>query len=237
MKSNLLLIAFLTISFFSCTSRQEGESDGVYQETVEIDGPTKLLVKGAFNLFISQGDLESLTIEGSEDLVKKLKINQNGDVLELVYQEENVKLFGKEGLKVNLTIADLKELEFEGAGNIQTKGQLDLDDFQIVGKGVGNIEMDLDADQVDADLNFVGQMILKGAADQFLLSNEGVGNIDASQFWVQKAEINSSGIGAVSVHCEGELSLEVSGIGTVSYTGNPTIVYEKVSGIGKVNRN
>jgi len=86
-------------------------------------------------------------------------------------------------------------------------------------------------------LNFVGNMTLKGSADYFKLFNEGVGNIDASQFWVQKAEVNSSGIGMVSVHCEGELSLEVSGIGTVSYTGNPTIVYENISGIGKVNRN
>jgi hypothetical protein len=209
----------------------------VYEETVDVEGVTRLKVKGAFNLYLYQGDLESMRIEGNEDLVKKLKVNQQGDILELSLEEENMRLFGKEGIQVHLTLAELRQLQFEGAGNIQSREQFDVTDFWVNGNGVGNIELELDADKVTAKLNFVGNMVLKGFADQFDLSNEGVGNIDASQLSVQKATVNSSGIGAVSVHCEGELSLKVSGIGTVSYTGNPTIVYENISGIGKVNRN
>jgi hypothetical protein len=209
----------------------------VYQETVDVEGVTRLKVNGAFNLYLYQGDLESMRIEGNEDLVKKLKVDQQGDILELSLEEENMRLFGKEGIQVHLTLAELRQLQFEGAGNIQSRGQFDVTDFWVNGNGVGNIELELDADKVTAKLNFVGNMVLKGFADQFDLTNEGVGNIDASQLSVQKATVNSSGIGAVSVHCEGELSLKVSGIGTVSYTGNPTIVYENISGIGKVNRN
>jgi hypothetical protein len=238
MKTYLLfIIAILAVSLFACNPRSDRESDDFYEETVDIEGATRLKVNGAFNLFISQGDLESLRIEGNEDLVKKLKVNQRGEVLELSLKDEDVRLFGREGIEVHLTIAELSELEFEGAGNIQTRGSFEVADFQIIGNGVGNIELDLEADNVEADLNFVGNMILKGSADYFQLSNEGVGNIDASQFWAQKVDVNSSGIGAVSVHCEGELSLVVSGIGMVSYTGNPTVISEKISGIGKVNRN
>jgi hypothetical protein len=204
---------------------------------VDVEGVTRLKVNGAFNLYLYQGDLESMRIEGNEDLVKKLKVDQQGDILELSLEEENMRLFGKEGIQVHLTLAELRQLQFEGAGNIQSRGQFDVTDFWVNGNGVGNIELELDADKVTAKLNFVGNMVLKGFADQFDLTNEGVGNIDASQLSVQKATVNSSGIGAVSVHCEGELSLKVSGIGTVSYTGNPTIVYENISGIGKVNRN
>jgi len=236
--AQLLMMAFIACTLLACTSKTDRTSeDGKYQETREIEGVSRILVSGVFNLFISQGDMESLRIEGDEDLVKKLEVRQRGDFLELSMKEEKVNIFNKKGLQVFLTIADLSELEFEGAGNIQSRGQLEVGDFQVIGKGVGNIELDLDADEVEADLNFVGNMTIKGSADYFKLFNEGVGNIDASQFWVQKAEVNSSGIGRVSVHCEGELSLEVSGIGTVSYTGNPTIVYENISGIGKVNRN
>ena len=236
MKSNLLLVITLLTAFLvSCTSRSDRES--VYQETVDVEGVTRLKVNGAFNLYLYQGDLESMRIEGNEDLVKKLKVDQQGDILELSLEEENMRLFGKEGIQVHLTLAELRQLQFEGAGNIQSRGQFDVTDFWVNGNGVGNIELELDADKVTAKLNFVGNMVLKGFADQFDLTNEGVGNIDASQLSVQKATVNSSGIGAVSVHCEGELSLKVSGIGTVSYTGNPTIVYENISGIGKVNRN
>ena len=238
MKTNLLfVIAIVATILFSCNPRSDRESDDLYQETMDIEGATRLKVNGAFNLFISQGDLESLHIEGNEDMVKKLKVNQRGEVLELSLKDEDVRLFRKDGIQIHITIAELRELEFEGAGNIQTRGTFEVGDFQIIGNGVGNIELDLEADNVEAELNFVGNMVLKGSADYFQLSNEGVGNIDASRFWVQNVDVNSSGIGAVSVHCEGELSLEVSGIGMVSYTGNPTVISEKVSGIGKVNRN
>jgi hypothetical protein len=236
--AQLLMMAFIACTLLACTSKTESiTEDDSYQETREIEGVSRILVSGVFNLFISQGDMESLRIEGDEELAKKLVVRQRGDLLELSLKEEKVNIFKKTGLQVHLTIADLSELEFEGAGNIQSRGQLELGDFRVIGKGVGNIELDLEADEVEADLNFVGNMTLKGAADYFKLFNEGVGNIDASQFWVQQADVNSSGIGMVSVHCEGELSLLVSGIGTVSYTGNPTVVSEKVSGIGKVNRN
>jgi hypothetical protein len=50
-------------------------------------------------------------------------------------------------------------------------------------------------------------------------------------------EINSSGIGNVEVHCTGDLSLVVDGIGKVSYSGNPTLIKKEVSGIGKVEEN
>jgi hypothetical protein len=65
-------------------------------------------------------------------------------------------------------------------------------------------------------------------------------NMTARQPIVPKREnmdLNSSGIGNVSIHCEDELSLIVSGIGKVSYTGNPRLVHEDVSGIAKVSRN
>jgi len=209
-----------------------------YSETVEIEGVKRLKLSGVFNVTISQYDQESLVISGSEDLVKKLKVKQNGDLLELTLSEKDQGGFLKNNsVQVDLAIADLTELKFEGAGNIKSSEILTLDDFRISGNGVGNIQLEIDAESVESRLNFVGNMELKGEAYEFKLVNEGIGNIDASQFTAQKVDLVSSGIGAVSVHCEDELSIRVDGIGSVSYTGNPTVISEKISGLGKVNRN
>jgi hypothetical protein len=47
-------------------------------------------------------------------------------------------------------------------------------------------------------------------------------------------ELISSGIGKVDIHCEGNLSMTVDGIGKVTYSGNPNVIKKEVSGIGKV---
>ena len=179
-----------------------------------------------------------MVISGNEDLVNKLQVVQTGDLLELTLdEEESGAFFMKEELQIDLDITDLSEIRFEGVGNIKNSGTLDVGEMLIAGNGVGNLSLDLNAQSLNARLNFVGNMTLKGSANEMTLVNEGIGNIDASDFSVQNVDLTSSGIGAVSVHCEGELTLKVDGIGVVNYTGNPTIISEKVSGIGKVNRN
>lgn len=228
----VLLFLFLGM-LFSCDY-----SNGDYMESIEIDGVKRLKLSGMFNVNISQYDQESLEIFGSEDLVKKLKVKQTGDLLELTLNEKTGGgFFRKKGIRIDLTVADLKELAFDGAGNIKTEHALSLDDLRIIGNGVGNIQLEIEAKSVDSKLNFVGNMELKGEAESFYIVNEGIGNIDASKFTAQKVDLVSSGIGSVSVHCEDELSIEVNGIGSVTYTGKPTVISEKVSGIGKVNRN
>ncbi len=131
----------------------------------------------------------------------------------------------------------MKELEFKGAGNIQTTNLLELTDFRLIGNGVVNVELELDAVNVEVELNFVGNLILKGEVDRFHINNEGVGNINASKFRAKNLDLKSSGIGNLAVQCDDELSLIASGIRNVSFTDNPRLVHEDVSGIAKVTRN
>ncbi|WP_373522095.1 GIN domain-containing protein [Aquiflexum sp.] len=229
----ILLFSLALVILSSCDNRNDD-----YSESIEIEGVKRLKLSGMFNVNISQYDQESLEVTGNESMVKRLKVKQSGDLLELSLEgKDSGGFFKKEGIQVDLSIADLRELEFEGAGNIRTTHSLSLEDLRIIGNGVGNINLEIEAETVDSKLNFVGNMVLKGETNEFYLVNEGIGNIDASEFSAQIVDLVSSGIGSVSVHCEDELSIEVNGIGTVNYTGNPTVISEKVSGIGKVNRN
>ena len=236
MKNQLAVGLLAAAVLYSCSPRNNEDSDNRFEDVREISGVSRLKISGVFNLNLIQSDTESIQIEGSQDLSDRLIIRQQGDLLELELEDDN-NLFKNQKLEVNLSIADLKDFEFEGVGNIQTKSAFQVDQIAIHGEGVGNIQMDIQADQIQADLNLMGNMNLKGKADDFQLSYEGIGNIDASELTAQNVDLKSSGIGRVSVHCEGELSLEVSGIGEVKYTGNPTVVKENVSGIGRVSRN
>jgi hypothetical protein len=235
MKATAILIFSILAGMFlvSCESKNNS-----YSEDKSITGVTKLKLKGIFNMNISQGGNETMRISGNEELVKKLQVVQTGDLLELTLDEEETgSFFMRDELKIDLDLADLNEIRFEGVGNIKSTEKLDLGELLIVGNGVGNISLEFDARAVDARLSFVGNMSLKGSSHELKLVNDGVGNIGASELTVQNVNLTSSGIGAVSVHCEGELTLKVDGIGVVNYTGNPTVVSESVSGIGRVNRN
>ena len=234
--SKSIFYTLILLSFFSCRER-DGSSDNRYDEIKYLSGVSKLKIKGVFNLMLTQSDQESIQIIGSQKLAEKLQINQNGDLLELTLEDVNSSFFEMDDLEVRLSISDLESFQFNGVGNIQTKNAFVTEKTAIKGEGVGNLELEIESKQITADLNLVGSMKLKGESPILTISNEGIGNIDASQLNAEKVSLFSSGIGRVAVHCTGELSLEVSGIGEVKYTGNPTVIKENVSGIGKVTRN
>lgn len=234
-KHQLLLFVLLSGCMLSCNSGKWDSGEQVV-ETRDLDAVSRLQIKGVFNLVLSQSEASSIRIEGSKELTDKLQIKQSGDLLELSLEDGEAGFLQKKSLTVHLFVVDLREFTFEGVGNIKTEEAISMENILIRGKGVGNIKLEIETESLDAEFNLVGNMVLKGSAQDALLVNEGIGNVDASDLVTQKMDLKSSGIGRVAVHCEGELSIKVDGIGTVEYSGNPKTVTEKADGIGKVTR-
>lgn len=232
------LSLFAGLTMFSCTLNfSSKESDNRISDERDLEEVQQLEVSGIFNLYLSQGDKPSIRIEGNEEHVKKFKTVQNGDVLELKFEEIKDNVFSESRPNVYLTLSDLKSLKFDGVGNIKSEGPFKVEDIRLEGGGVGNILLQFEATKIDADFNLLGNLTLKGSAEEIQLSNEGIGNIDATGMTAKNMNLESSGIGKVAVHCTGDLSITVNGIGAVSYTGNPNVIKEEINGIGKVNRN
>jgi hypothetical protein len=239
MKFNSAIFSLLVVlALSSCTANYSSkESDNRVTDERDLDHVTQLNVSGIFNLYLSQGDKPSLRIEGDEDMIRKLKVIQNGETLELEFDEIDNNFFGDSRPDVYLTLSDLEVMEFDGVGNIRSEGPFKVGEIRLLGNGVGNISLQFEAQKIDAEFNLMGNMTLKGAAEVINLSNEGIGNIEASELIAQDMTLTSSGIGKVAVHCTRDLSITVNGIGAVSYIGNPNVIKEEINGIGKVSRN
>jgi len=239
MKANLLVpILLLSIILESCTLNFSKKYEESISDNRDIEGTSKLKVSGIFNLYLSQGDKPTLRIEGDEKLVKKLNVTQNGDWLELDFEKVNENFFKKNSkLDIYLTLSKLEDFVFEGVGNIKTEGSFDVQDISIKGDGVGNLNLELQANTIKAVFSMLGNINLRGTVNDISLSNDGLGNVDAGDLIAQNMTLTSSGIGRVAVHCEGNLSITVDGIGAVSYKGNPNVIKEEINGIGKVTRN
>ena len=221
----------------ACQVSINGSSTDSISKERELEGVSRLRISGVFNLYLTQSDDESMTLDGSSELLEKLKVTQEGDLLILEMEEFNTGFFDSKDLRVNLSLSDLKELDFEGVGNVQTTKAFIIEEATIRGAGVGNLDLEFEAKELTVDLNMVGTMTLKGQADRVFLKNEGIGNLDAEKLIAGKMDLISSGIGKVEVHCVGDLSVQVDGIGKVSYSGNPNVIKKEISGIGKVEAN
>ena len=170
---------FLAIPLFllsiSCAERNFSSSGNDVKEKKALSGVTRLKIDGVFNLTISQSDDESIEVEGDEAMIKKLLIDQDGELLSLKMEEDVADgFFDDKNLRITISIKDLKELNYEGVGNVKTNGLFKVDDLKLLGNGVGNLELELDAQEIDADFDMVGNIKLQGKANRAIFINNGI---------------------------------------------------------------
>lgn len=240
MKSNPFYLSLKVALIFllgACTisTNKSNNSEDVVTDDRSISSFSKLSVHGVFNLYLSQGDKESLRIEADEQTMDEIITRNDGEEL-IIELEEGFELFDREQINIYLTITDLDSFEFEGVGNIKTESVLRLKDLDLKGEGVGNTKLELEADRINAEFNLVGNVSLSGKVETMNLKNNGLGNVDASDLKAQFMTLNSNGIGNVEVHCEKEISITANGIGKVTYSGDPEVKNLNRSGIGKVEK-
>ncbi len=144
----------------------------------------------------------------------------------------NVSWTGGNDLIVSLPL--LEEVTISGIGNVVTESPLKVDQLKIAIAGDGKIDLTLDAKKVDVSIAGVGKVVLKGMSQDADYSISGSGKIDASELKTIRSEVNISGLGKCLVDVEDELTINISGNGTVLYNKEPKKINENITGAGKV---
>ncbi|WP_297338164.1 head GIN domain-containing protein [Algoriphagus sp.] len=223
----------LTGLIFSCQTRDFGP----HQEREEsFNQISHLVLNGNFDTEIIQGEEEKLILSGPEELIQAVQVKQTDERLEINLKEEMEFLLNDESIDLILTVPNLSIIDIAGAGSFQIQPYFQTTALRINCSGVGEMEFNLEADEVHAVFSFVGKATFQGATDKFHLENNGIGEINASEFSAKNVDLTSSGIGNVSVFASETLAMDVSGIGKVKYSGDAEITRRNVSGIGNVEK-
>jgi hypothetical protein len=232
-----LIICILTsfALFTSCVTCADMDAAGKDSIRKDFDVKTfsSLEIDGPMNVFIRQGEKEKVTVETSEGNMKEMLIENQGDVLIIDID----KYFGNnKRIDVYLTIVKVEKMHLNGAGNIETKAPLILDNLTIENSRTGNLNLQLNCKRLNMKTEGTGNVDLSGNSIYAWFEKTGVGNFNASGFKVDYLKIESSGVGNTDVYAEKELYLKSSGVGNVSYSGDPIIKEYNVSGVGNVSK-
>jgi len=199
--------------------------------TYKVQPFTKIYLEGTYKVILEQGTEPGLRIKTDEDNFKYIDVQTDAESLSLKILKKH---FDLDELILYITFKDLDKLVIEGGIRLETKGYVDLKDFELHVEGGASIEMNMKANK----LNVVGQGGVKfefdGVADELDASISGAGYFDAIDLKTKRCDIKIEGVGAGSVYATETLNATISGVGKIRYKGNPQ-VYKKIEGIGLVS--
>jgi hypothetical protein len=251
----LILIVLFFLPSLACGSFTKDlvkGSGNIVTQTVDVSGFDRVILEGFGDVYVEQGQTESLTVQTDDNLISLLDIKVRGTELSLGIKP-GFDISPSKSIIFNLTIQDLNRVTLAGSGNfyvepvksndlavsIPGSGNIDIKGLNagtlsIDLKGSGNISIEeINAKIADTSLQGSGDIKLEGNASAQNITISGSGNYLAGNLQAGNADVSVPGSGDVTVWVNDELNIKVSGSGDIRYYGKP-IVDQTVSGSGNI---
>lgn len=229
---NVLLVFLLF--FISCNgfNYEKGNGDIIKDEKIitEFD---ELEIKGNFDIRLKKTEKPLLEITTDANLHEFIEVEIDGDVLEL---SSSKNLRSDFGIEIVIGYQDLNVIEIGGASTIINDGVLAGDRLTIDMSGAGALKMTIEMDRLKINISGAGSVELAGRAETQEVNMSGAGGLDAEDLISKNAEVHISGVGGAHVHVTEKLKASVSGVGGITYSGDPKEVEKDVSGLGSISK-
>ena len=226
-------IMMLLIITSSCTLAQKRE---IIEKSYPIQSFSSVEADIVGNIIYTQSSKTSVRVEGDKNLVDRLLVAADNEVLKLYYEKKQ-KNIGKKKLTMTIYITSpaIEKINMDGVGNFVLEGLIAAENLTIDFEGVGNFKaMQLQSNSIDASYEGVGNLELGGTTDFLELSSKGVGSVDTQKLEAKNAIVRAEGVGSVKCYASESIDLNNRGVGGITYYGNPVVTNLNKSGIGKI---
>ncbi len=206
-------------------------SGDIETEERNVSGFSEIEFTGMGNLIITQGEEESLLVEADDNILPLIETDVSGNELTIRFRR-GYSFVPVKNINFYLCVVDLNKISMSGAGRVDCEG-LDTDRFEFDISGVGDIDFNINANEISTKSTGAGDLTLSGKVDSQSVNISGVGKYNAKELESKGCKIEVSGAGSATVNVTEELDVNISGVGNVYYIGVP-IVKQDISGLGRI---
>ena len=222
------LISTILAANVSCNISLVRGSGNVISEDRAVSGFSKVSVSGSGNLFIEQGDEESLTIEAEDNILPLIITEVSGNTLKIGFKT-GTSISTIKSIEFHLKVKELDSISASGSGTINCSG-LSTENLSIKTNGSRMADIsNLKATSIDINSSGSGNITLAGTTDSQNIESSGSFKYFAEDLKSSSCVINSSGSCNLLVNVSDDLNIKASGSVKVTYIGTPTIT-QKTSG-------
>ncbi|MFA6677307.1 MAG: DUF2807 domain-containing protein [Bacteroidales bacterium] len=234
-KISILFLTVSLLSLSSCNSYSNSSKNGTttFRNTKNLNAPkvkgqgefiTQTLIldnisgidlKIAANIFLSQGNEQSVKVIGQKNIIDSLTTKVKNGIWELNFKPG---IYKDIKLDVYIVLPTISNIKVSGLGDIKMGSFDGLTDLDIMLSG---------ASLFIAEQSSTVNGTLK-------ISNSGTSLLDCFAIDAEICKISLSGVGKCNVTVNSKLDVNISGVGIVNYKGYPAEIEKEISGIGKL---
>ena len=238
MKGVLVVLGCAILVLSSCSNfmgkRVRGNGK-IMAETRTTGSFNGVKVSGAIDLFVRTDSVSTVKVDGDENLLKYIIIEQEGSLLK-VRTKNGINLKPTRSIRVYVSAPEFSRLNASGACDIFTENKISSSGTLNVDlSGASDAKLEVNAPAIKVEVSGAGSVTLKGETRDFSVDGSGSTDIKCYELLAENTKVDISGAGNAEVFASVKLDVDVSGAADVKYKGNAT-VSQRVSGAGSVKK-
>ncbi|NOU59441.1 head GIN domain-containing protein [Marinifilum caeruleilacunae] len=234
-KLSLTLIAF-TMVFSSTVNAQfwgEKGNGNVKTQDREVGSFSAIASSSGIDVYLRQGDKESVTVEADENLLDIIVTRVKGDKL-IIKTEDPIRRAKK--LDVYVTFVNVNEITVSSGSDLESSSMLKFETLDISVSSGADAKLELQADDVTCSVSSGADANLSGTTNSFYGKASSGSDLRATDLKAKHCKAKASSGGDVSVYATESIEASASSGGDVNYYGDPTKVNVSSSSGGDVSR-
>ena len=205
-------------------------SGNVKTQVREVKEFTRVHLKGTGRIILSHGDIRKVSITTDDNILPIIKTIVSNHILNITHKSISVK---PTTLEYHLTVPRINGVAISGSGDVVGQSDFNVNTFEAIIKGSGDMSLAIDARRLAADISGSGSINLTGKTEEFQVSIKGSGDIRAHNLEAKNAVVVISGSGDCRLKTLESLQATIKGSGDVLYSGRPR-VESHIKGSGSV---
>jgi len=194
---------------------------------------TGVRVSTGIDVYLKQGNDESITVEADENLHEYILTEIKDGILH-VYTEVNIR--EAEMKRVYVTMEDIRSIRASSAGDVVGEMPLKTESIELSASSAGDIKLEVYADNIEVNISSSGDITLSGQANSLKADLSSAGDLNAFNLEVKEAEISASSAGDADVNVAERITARASSAGDINYRGNPEYVNAHSSSAGGIHK-
>ncbi len=192
---------------------KEKGSGNVVTEKRGVSNFSKVDVSGIFKVeIVAQKDF-SLEIEADDNLLPLIKTSVEGETLKI---EKEKSFSSKKTIVIRISAPNIESLEVSGVSKINFSN--------------------IDNESLLVDSSGASRISVSGKTNKLVVNMSGASRVKAAELKASSVSVDGSGASRAKVFASEEISADLSGASSVSYSGTPTKINKKTSGASRITQ-
>lgn len=199
------------------------------KKIVELENYESININGPFRVQLYSGKEGKIELTGNNTTTELIEIFIYNDELIIRPIKMNWSFkswFGRinkykdlRKININIPVEDINKISLNGSGNITSKDILENKAFAIKLNGSGNIEVNLNSNEIITKINGSGNIILRGKSKESEFKINGSGSIQALDLLSRRVDAKINGSGNIELFSINNPSTKINGSGNIHSYG------------------